>query len=211
MLSEQRTGFDDDLIKNQVISDTIGRKQNFNFVSEAGMYEVIIRSNSQKAKPFRKWVCGEVLPSIRKHGAYISEDIINDNRKLRETIKAMQEEQAENKEKIDFADICLESDTAHYINDLALYLNKYHIKIGQNQLFQKLIKEGYLYRRTDGSIFPKMVYVKRGYFTVIKGLKGKRTTSTVMVTDKGQMYFLGKFREEKSNEAEVIELSLFEQ
>ena len=41
------------------------------FVTEPGMYEVLLRSDSEKAKPFRKWVCGEVLPSIRKSGGYM--------------------------------------------------------------------------------------------------------------------------------------------
>lgn len=123
-------------LTNSIVSTTYNsnHRQIYNtgelFLTETGLYRLIFQSRKPNALKFQDWVCGEVLPSIRKHGAYISEDIINDNRKLRETIKAMQEEQAENKEKIDFADICLESDTAHYINDLALYLNKYHIKIG---------------------------------------------------------------------------------
>lgn len=45
--------------------------QSVTFVSEPGMYEVVLRSDSAKAKPFRKWVCGEVLPSIRKSGGYM--------------------------------------------------------------------------------------------------------------------------------------------
>lgn len=46
--------------------------QQITFVTEPGMYEVLLRSDSDKAKPFRKWVCGEVLPSIRKSGGYMT-------------------------------------------------------------------------------------------------------------------------------------------
>ena len=41
-----------------------------NFVTESGFYDVLLQSSSPKVKPFRKWVTGEVLPSIRKTGGY---------------------------------------------------------------------------------------------------------------------------------------------
>lgn len=50
---------------------TQGGNQQALFVTESGMYEVLLRSDSEKAKPFRKWVCGEVLPAIRKTGGYM--------------------------------------------------------------------------------------------------------------------------------------------
>lgn len=51
---------------------TQGGTQQVLFVTEAGMYEVLLRSDSEEAKPFRKWVTSEVLPSIRKTGGYIA-------------------------------------------------------------------------------------------------------------------------------------------
>lgn len=51
--------------------DSMGRKQQVVFVTEPGMYDVILRSDSDKAKTFRRWVCSDVLPSIRKNGGYI--------------------------------------------------------------------------------------------------------------------------------------------
>lgn len=62
---------DEDTVQTLDTTDTMGRMKQIVFVSEAGMYEVILRSNSEKAKSFRKWVCGEVLPSIRKSGGYM--------------------------------------------------------------------------------------------------------------------------------------------
>lgn len=50
--------------------DKLGRNQKVTFVNEDGFYDVIMRSDSSLAKPFRKWVTSEVLPSIRKTGSY---------------------------------------------------------------------------------------------------------------------------------------------
>lgn len=61
---------DDDVRLTHPIFDSLGRVQNAIFVTEAGMYDVIIRSDSDRAKPFRKWVTSVVLPSIRKAGEY---------------------------------------------------------------------------------------------------------------------------------------------
>jgi prophage antirepressor-like protein len=55
-----------------VDTPTNGGTQQLVFVSESGLYETIIRSDSESAKPFRKWVTGEVLPAIRKTGGYIA-------------------------------------------------------------------------------------------------------------------------------------------
>lgn len=60
-----------DGVRRMDIIDSMGRNQQVLFVTEPGMYEVLLRSDSVNAKPFRKWVCGEVLPSIRKHGGYM--------------------------------------------------------------------------------------------------------------------------------------------
>ena len=55
----------------QVDTLTNGGIQSITYVTESGLYDVILRSDSPNAKPFRKWVTSEVLPSIRKHGAYL--------------------------------------------------------------------------------------------------------------------------------------------
>ena len=52
------------------VTDSIGREQQMNFVNEKNLYRVIMRSDKPQAEPFQDWVCGEVLPSIRKHGVY---------------------------------------------------------------------------------------------------------------------------------------------
>ena len=54
--------------RNQI--PTLGGVQEMAVVNESGLYTVILRSDKPQAKPFRKWVTSEVLPSIRKHGSY---------------------------------------------------------------------------------------------------------------------------------------------
>ena len=54
--------------------DTLGGRQNMSIINESGLYNVILRSDKPEAKPFRKWVTSEVIPSIRKHGAYMTQE-----------------------------------------------------------------------------------------------------------------------------------------
>ena len=57
--------------RNQIpLTDSLGRKQETTIINESGLYNVILRSDKPEAKPFRKWVTSEVLPSIRKTGSY---------------------------------------------------------------------------------------------------------------------------------------------
>lgn len=62
----------DDDEKGVISSDTLGGKQELTFVSESGMYALIFQSRKPQARAFRKWVTGEVLPSLRKYGYYVA-------------------------------------------------------------------------------------------------------------------------------------------
>lgn len=63
---------DKDDVRLMDTTDALGRIQQVIYVTECGMYDVILRSDAKKAKPFRKWVTSEVLPTIRKHGGYLA-------------------------------------------------------------------------------------------------------------------------------------------
>lgn len=63
---------DDGVSRTHPIADSMGRTQQATIVSEAGMYEVVIRSDKPEAVKFRRWITSEVLPQIRKTGAYAS-------------------------------------------------------------------------------------------------------------------------------------------
>ena len=68
--SQVKTRLEDGVITNEVIPDSLGRKQNVTFINEDGLYDVILDSRKPAAKKFRKWITSEVLPSIRKTGEY---------------------------------------------------------------------------------------------------------------------------------------------
>ena len=84
---------DDDEVSKTHTIDSLGRNQEVLIISESGLYTLIIRSNKPKAKEFRKWVTGVVLPSIRKTGGYALQEVSHmDNKALYEKIISLQEE-----------------------------------------------------------------------------------------------------------------------
>ena len=70
VLNAIKSEFNDDLSQAYPIIDNLGRKQNATFITEAQLYFILMRSDKTEAKEFRKWINGEVLPSIRKTGSY---------------------------------------------------------------------------------------------------------------------------------------------
>lgn len=72
--------------------DTLGGIQEMVVINESGMYSLVFGSKLEKSKKFRMWVTSEVLPSIRKHGMYITNELLQDKEKLEEEIKLLREE-----------------------------------------------------------------------------------------------------------------------
>lgn len=68
--------FDDDEFSTTEVIDSIGRRQQAYIISEPGLYRLVMRSRKPEAKEFQRWVTHEVLPSIRKHGAYMTESTL---------------------------------------------------------------------------------------------------------------------------------------
>ena len=71
-LNALATHIDEDDSLKQGLTDSMGRIQETIFINESGLYSLILSSKLPNAKAFKKWVTSEVLPSIRKHGGYIS-------------------------------------------------------------------------------------------------------------------------------------------
>lgn len=67
---------DDDKTDGVTIRDSIGREQSPVFINESGLYSLILRSQLPKARQFKRWVTSEVLPAIRRHGMYATEELI---------------------------------------------------------------------------------------------------------------------------------------
>jgi prophage antirepressor-like protein len=167
-----------------------------NFVSESGFYDVLLQSSSPNIKPFRKWVTSEVLPSIRKHGAFMTpqkieevlanpdliiglatqlkeerrrvEDLIHDVAEL--GVKTLEQGKAleEAAPKILFADCVTGSEKSILVADLAKILKQNGIETGQQRLFQWFRDHGYLC--TKGSYYnrPTQKAMEMGLFEVIE-------------------------------------------
>ena len=126
--------------RESVRVDTLGGKQEMICVNESGLYNVILRSDKEEAKPFRKWVTSQVLPTIRKHGAYITDNTIDEillnpdfgiklltelkeekeKRGKLETVNKQQEQLiGELKPKADYTDTILQSKALVNINQIA--------------------------------------------------------------------------------------------
>lgn len=116
---------DPDAVRKTDVIDSMGRKQSSTVVDESGMYEVVIRSNGDVARPFRKWVTKEVLPSIRKTGSY--GEVAPKGEKLlalavveaQQMLEAKDEKIAELQPKADYSDMISKSEGLRTINDLA--------------------------------------------------------------------------------------------
>ncbi|HSH51696.1 MAG TPA: Bro-N domain-containing protein, partial [Bacteroidales bacterium] len=74
--TDVKNRLDDGVVSIEVILDSLNRQQKATFVNEDGLYDVILDSRKPEAKQFRKWITSEVIPSIRKHGAYMTPETI---------------------------------------------------------------------------------------------------------------------------------------
>ena len=61
------------------LTDSLGRTQDATFINEQNLYLLIMRSDKPQAEPFQNWVCGEVLPAIRKTGGYLGAENLSDD------------------------------------------------------------------------------------------------------------------------------------
>lgn len=68
--------FDDDEFSRTEVIDSIGRRQQTYIISEPGLYRLVIKSRKPEAREFQHWVTHEVLPTIRKHGAYMTQQTL---------------------------------------------------------------------------------------------------------------------------------------
>lgn len=191
------------------ITDTLGREQYPTFVNESGVYALVFGSKLESAKKFKHWVTSEVLPSIRKTGGYQLPQT------YAEALRALADkaEEAERLEKQNallitdnermrpkevFADAVATSDDTILIGQLAKILKGNDIEIGQNRLFKWLRKNGFLIKKGEGYNLPTQYAMERELFKIkertVNNPDGSvRITKTVMVTGKGQQYFVNRF------------------
>lgn len=182
-------------------------------INESGLYSLVLQSKLSKAKAFKHWVTSEVLPTIRKHGAYMTpetiEKVLLNPDTMIKLCTQLKEEQAKRREaerqieeakpKVLFADAVSVSSTNILVGDLAKILKQNGIEIGQKRLFEWLRNNGYLSKRQGMEWnMPTQKSMELGLFcikeTVINHADGHTSINkTPKLTGKGQIYFVNKF------------------
>ena len=189
---------------------------NMTFIDEGNLYQVIFQSRKPNAAKFKEWVCYEVLPSIRKHGAYMTAQTIDDIlknpdliigmatelKKEQEANKKLQVEAKENEPKVKFANALMCSESSILVNQMASILTQNGHKIGQNRLFEWLRKNDYLHENTENRNLPKQKWIEKGYFEIKTSVyfdnkaMALKTKSTPKITMKGVEHILNAFDNE---------------
>lgn len=186
--------------------DTLGGAQEMLCVNESGLYNVIIRSDKPEAKPFRKWITSEVLPSIRKHGAYMTPEtleaaILNPDLLIR-LCTALKDEQDKNKA-LQAANSTLAVDNqimkpkADYFDEIVdrnLLTNfretAKQLQIKEKEFIRLLLDRKYIYRDKKGKIQP---YADKnsGLFEVKEFVNEKTgfSSTQTLITPKGRETF----------------------
>ena len=192
-----------------------------NFIPESDLYRLIVNSQMESAQRFEAWVFEEVLPSIRKHGAYMTPKVIEEaltnpdfiirlaqrlkeeqarSAELTQKKKALEAQAEADKPKVVFADSVAASKTSILVGNLAKLLRQNGIDMGQNRLFRWLREKGYLMKsKGDGYNMPTQKSMERGLFEVkeltVNNPDGSiRITKTPKVTGQGQIFFINLFQ-----------------
>lgn len=189
----------------------LGRQGETNVINEYGLYNLILSSRKKSAKEFKRWITHEVIPTIRKHGMYATEELLANPDLLisvaqelkveREKRKTLEAERETNKPKVLFADSVQSSKKSILVGELAKLIKQNGVDIGQNRLFAWLRKEGYLISRKGESFnLPTQRSMELGVLEIKESTHinpdgSVRLTKTPKVTGKGQVYFINKFIE----------------
>ncbi|EAE3792795.1 phage repressor protein/antirepressor Ant, partial [Listeria monocytogenes] len=198
-----------------LVNDSLGRPRRTLVLSESDVYRLVLRSDLPSAEKFENWLMDEVLPSIRKHGAYMTDDTIEKAItdpdfliRLATNLKEEKSKRLEAEQKIEaqrpkvlFADAVSDTEGTILIRDLAKLIQQNGVDIGEKRLFEWLRQNGYLIsRRGTDYNRPTQKSMELGLFkikeTAIMRSSGAHTAITAKVTGKGQLYFVNKFLEQ---------------
>lgn len=182
-------------------------------INESGMYSLVLSSKLPNAKKLKRWVTAEVLPSIRKHGAYITPEtlgrmisspdfgiqLLTALKDEQDKRRALEEKVETDRPKVLFADSVSASKNSILIGELAKLLKQNGVNTGQNRLFETLREKGFLVKRrgTDYNM-PTQKAMEMGLFeikeTAINHSDGHTSVNkTPKITGKGQQYFVNLF------------------
>lgn len=194
-----------------------GKMQEVNFIPEGDLYRLISHSKLPEAEQYESWIFDEVLPCIRKYGAYmtpqkIEEVLLNPDTiiKLATDLKAEQEKRAALEAKVEqdkplvaFANSVSVASTSILVGELAKLLKQNGVDMGQNRLFAWMRENGFLISRkgtdynmpTQRSMEMELFEIKET--TISHGDGHTSINKTPKVTGRGQIYFINLFLEKK--------------
>ena len=190
------------------LTDSLGRKQKAYVVNESGLYSILVRSDKPKAKPFRKWLTSEVIPTIRRTGGYVAnEEMFIENylpfleepyqnlfRLQMMAINQLNERIRHDEPLVEFAEQV--SDTTNLIdmNAMAKLARAENIPVGRNRLYSWLKGKGVLMANN----LPYQTFIDCGYFAVKESVfetpTMTKTYQQTFVTGKGQLFIIGLLR-----------------
>lgn len=207
----------DDEDKGVTKCDTLGGQQNLVIINESGLYSLILGSKLPTAKKFKHWVTSEVLPAIRRHGAYMTDekafDVTHNSSGLADLLQQAADQLKQKdiqiermKPKALFADAVATADTSILVGQLAKILRQNGVQIGQNRLFNWLRENGYLGKTGNNRNLPTQKAMELGLFEIKESTfqnpdGSVRITRTPKVTGKGQIYFIEKLCGDAREEA----------
>lgn len=180
---------------------------------EQGLYFFLARSDKPMALPFQKWLAGDVLPSIRRHGLYATPNtveamiadpdtaimLLQNLKRERDRRASLEAQAAIDRPKVIFADAVDASHTSILVGDFAKILHQNGFSIGQKRLFEWMREHGYLMKYGDSRNMPTQRSMEMKLFEIkertINNPDGSiRITKTTKLTGKGQIYFVSLFK-----------------
>lgn len=223
---ELQTGATKNRLKQDGISlintvDSLGRNQAVTFINEQNLYKVIMRSDKPQAEAFQDWVCGEVLPSIRKSGGYlasredespevimaralqIAQETINRNKVLlqakEEQIEAQEKEIKRLSPMADYTREVLQSTDTYTLTQIAKDLGFSSI-----YKFTKWLQDNHVIYKQSGQWIPTAKYSDKGIFAT-RTAKFVRSTGEIgssistVITEKGRAWLHTQLRKSYNN------------
>lgn len=197
----------EDKLNNESLS-SLGQRGGW-FINESGLYSLILSSKLPKAKDFKRWVTSEVLPTIRKHGAYMTDekafDVLHNAGGLAGLLQQAAEQLKQKdiqiermKPKALFAEAVETSKNSILIGELSKIIKANGYDIGQRRLFSWMRDNGYLMKSGEAYNQPTQKSMELGLMEIKKSTINNpdgsiRTTTTTKITGKGQVYFVNKF------------------
>lgn len=204
---------DEDEKNSIILNDGTPGSPNKAIISEPGIYSLVLASRKPEAREFKRWVTHEVLPRIRRTGGYIPTSDMDDDMTIlakavmigqrtmeeqRRRIEAQESRIRELEPKALFADAVEMSGSVCLVGQLAKVLRQNGLDIGQNRLFDRLRREGFLGKAGRNLNMPTQKAMELGLFKVKESVRvhsdGHTTSSfTPLVTGKGQVYFINRY------------------